>query len=495
MADKQDDTADSSDSKRDFDDLRRAVIATFSSSLARSVARVLLIIFVVDLYGIGSFGYLGEVAASVELLAAIASLGMPKTIMAYFDRHKFDAKNSANLVANALCLTAVMAVLLSIILFLLWPYIFPAASNVPAYAAAAIILIAITEMMLTLTRSRRIIKWESIVKGLVKPWGFFILAMAGYFVAVKEYDAQPIIVLIAAYFLSLIISAFTAFLGLWQLIKSQQITIGNPHLGSMAALGKESAPIAIVDAGSFASRRLDIIILGLFTGSNVTGIYYLGQQLATVIEKMRYLFEPMAAPILAQTKSTQTIGQYLKKTCRWVFAASLGAAICFTLYAVPLMELFNIYYAAAIMLMSILLLGEVIDGSSGLIDLPIIFRNPLIASRNMVITLIVETICVIIGILYFGIMGAALGFTIGMITLSALRLYSAKKLYNMRIVDSSYIKPIIAAIIAVAISWWVRDFLTSFEIFGLIVGIGICAAIYLIALRLMGISMKISDNS
>lgn len=479
-------------SDRDFSDLRRAVIATSTSSLTRVVARILLIIFVVDLYGISSFGYLGEVAASVELLAAMACLGLPKTIMAYFERHKDDANSSANLVSNALCLTAFTAFILSLILGLLWPLLFP---NIPAYMAAAIFIIALTEIMLTITRSRRIIKWESIVKGVVKPWGFFVLAMMGYFIAVQKLGAEPIIILMASYFLSLIFSALFAFVGFFQIIKNGQITAGKTNFSSMILLGKESAPIAIVDAGSFAFRRLDIIILGALTSSNVTGIYYLGQQLATVVEKMRHLFEPMAAPILAQTKSTETIGLYLQKTCRWVFAASLGVAVASIVYAKPLMELFDVYFAIAMIFMGILLIGEVADGSTGLIELPIIFRNPMIASRNVIMALIVEAVCVGFGAYHFGILGAAAGFSAGMVILAILRLYSARNLYGMQILDRNFLKPIIAGLAAGSVSFLLKDYILAYGIFGLIAGIVICGAIYLYMLKIMGVSMKVSDNS
>ena len=495
MSERNNISEEDNESARDFADLRRAVIATFSSSLARSVARVMLIIFVVDLYGIGSFGYLGEVAASVELLAALACLGLPKTIMAYFERERESARNSANLVANALGLTMIVGIILSAIMLILWPLLFPIDAHIPAYAAAAIFLISSTEMMLTLTRSRRIIKWESIVKGLVKPWGFFILAMIGYFFIIQQYDSEPMAVLIAAYFLSLIISAIFAFVGMLQILRDGQISIGRMNIRAMTSLAKDSAPIAIVDAGSFAFRRLDIIILGIMTGSNVTGIYYLGQQLATVVEKMRHLFEPMAAPILAQTRSTKTIGEYLQKTCRWVFAASLGSAICLALYAQPLMALFDVYFAAAILFMSILLWGEIADGSSGLIELPIIFRNPLIASRNVIIALFIEAISVAIAAFHFGILGAAAGFAIGMMTLAALRLYSAQKLYDIHIIDRSYYKPMIAGLLTIVVTLLVRDILMSIPYIGLIIGILVCGGVFLIALKLMGISMKISDNS
>lgn len=495
MNNQHNDSSSESSSARDFNDLRRAVMATFSGSLARVVARILLIIFVVKLYGVGNFGYLGEAVAAVELLAALATLGLPKTIMAYFDRHKFDQQGSAQLTANALCLTAIVGGGLSLILGLLWPLLFSIESSVPFYTATAIFIISMTEIMLTLTRSRRIIRWEALVKGLIKPWSFFLLSMVGYFLFVQNFDFSPMTVLITAYLLSLCMSAFFAFLGFIQLIRNDLINIGSINLKSAFSLGRESAPIAIVDAATFGFKRIDIIILGYFTSSDVTGIYYLGQQLGTVVEKFRHLFEPMAAPILAQTQSTRTIGEYLNKTCRWIFAASLGASLAFTIFAVPTMELFDVNFAAAGLLMGLLLWGEISDGSSGLVELPIIFRNPLSASRNVVITIIIEIFAVYIGVYYFGIFGAAAGFAFAMTLLAFLRLWTAYRLYDVQIMNRSYFKPIIAAICAVIPTVLARDNLLSCGLLGLIIGVSLCIILYLAILKLMGISMKISENS
>lgn len=495
MKNDPDDSESESSSARDFGDLRRAVVATFSSSLARVAARILLIIFVVKLYGVGNFGYLGEAAAVVELLAALATLGLPKTIMAYFDRHKFDERASAELVVNALCLTALMGGTLSILLGVLWPYLFSAESALPLYTAAAIFIISMTEIMLTLTRSRRIIRWEALVKGLVKPWSFFVLAMAGYFTFVQNDSYSPMTVLITAYLLSLLMSAFVAFIGFGQLIKDDLIRVGKINITSTFALGKESAPIGIVDVATFGFRRIDIVILGYFTSSDVTGVYYLGQQLGTVIEKFRHLFEPMASPILAQTQSTQTIGEYLQKTCRWVFAASLGASLSFVIFAVPNMGLFDVSFAGAGLLMALLLLGEISDGSTGLAELPIIFRNPLTASRNVIIVIIAEIIAVYICASHYGIYGAAAGFAFAMILLALLRLWSVRKLYGVQIINITYLKPIGAAIIAAIPALLTRDYFLSFGAIGFIVGVVGCSLIYLLTLKFMGLSMKISDNS
>jgi len=147
------------------------------------------------------------------LLAAVATVGLPKTIMAYLERYKLDQEDSANLVANAISLTAIMGIILGGSLFVAIPFVFPSSSYVPSYVAAAICIISFTEILLTLTRSQRIIRWEAMVKGLVKPWSFFLLAMIGYFIFVVQLGFRPMHVLIGAYSLSLILAAGVALYG------------------------------------------------------------------------------------------------------------------------------------------------------------------------------------------------------------------------------------------------------------------------------------------
>ena len=103
--------------------------------------------------------------------------------------------------------------------------------------------------------------------------------------------------------------------------------------------------------------------------------------------------------------------------------------------------------------------------------------------------------CVAIGAFHFGILGAAGGFAIGMMALAALRLYSAQKLYDIYIIDSSYFKPLAAGLLSIVFTLLIRDYLLSFPYIGLVIGILICGGIFLFALKLMGVSMKISDNS
>jgi len=213
------------DMRRDFGDFRRGVSAVLFGSGARTVARLTLIFFVVTYYGVESFGYLGEVAAIVELSAAFANLGLPKSLFGYLEQHRREGADQGALIGEACLATLLTGGLLAAGIWLLWPYIFPTAAGVPAYVAGAIVLIAVTEILLTVTRSARLMRWDMMAKGVVKPWGFLLLAALGYAGGVYALGWPPVQTLFVSYLLSLAITGIFAVAGFVMVLRDQHISL------------------------------------------------------------------------------------------------------------------------------------------------------------------------------------------------------------------------------------------------------------------------------
>tara|TARA_R110000787_G_scaffold176420_3_gene288613 strand:+ start:2629 stop:4104 length:1476 start_codon:yes stop_codon:yes gene_type:complete len=479
--------------RKDLGDLQRGMLAILGGSVARTIARVMLIVFVVRLYGLSSFGYLGEVAALIELSAALASFGLPKTLLAYLDEVKGEAAAEGQLITNAIVVSATIGLVLAGMLWLIWSSIFPASSGVPSHVAIAVAMIAATELLLTVTRSRRVIRWDTLIKGVIKPWSFLLFAFIGYFLLVKSAYLTPVATLFAAYLGSIVVSMAIAMIGFIQTQRFQQFALVAPKFGAMFALAKRSFATAIVDAGSFSFRRLDIILLGLIAGPMATGIYYLVQQIATVVEKMRHLFEPMAAPVLAQSKSLAVTQAHLQKLCLWIFASQVGLATIFILFAVPVLGLFDVVHTQAMLLMALILFGEIAEGTSGLVELPMVFNHPIVASRNILVTFFCELTFVTSGAYLFGILGAAAGFAIAMSILAMLRFRAARRQLGLTIWQLSFVKPLVASITLIIVITVAGMFLTADNIGKLVAAIAASLALYLILLRFMGLSLRIAD--
>ena len=97
---------------------------------------------------------------------------------------------------------------------MLWPFIVNPVAVHTVFAILGIPMIALAEIALTATRHRRSVAWDTIVKAVVKPWGFLLLALIGYMWMEQSGQATSLTAgeaLVAAYIASLAISAVAAF--------------------------------------------------------------------------------------------------------------------------------------------------------------------------------------------------------------------------------------------------------------------------------------------
>ena len=64
--------------------------------------------------------------------------------------------------------------------------------------------------------------------------------------------------------------------------------------------GRATSPVAAADAVEWASRRIDLAVLGAFMPASFVGIYYVAQQVATLPAKLKTSFEPVLGPAIAR---------------------------------------------------------------------------------------------------------------------------------------------------------------------------------------------------
>ncbi|WP_411817321.1 lipopolysaccharide biosynthesis protein [Hyphococcus sp. DH-69] len=426
---------------RDRRDLARGALQILSGSGVRMVARVMLIVFVAKMYGVNVFGRLGETVAIIELAAAFAAFGLNKTLLGELAKAGNSSATLRHTLYTALTLSAVISISIGTALWLIWGNIFPSHAA-PRYAAFGVPLIAMSDVALTATRHFRTVAWDTIAKAIIKPWGFLLLALAGYFVSTSPtFDGIITISLIDAlilgYVLSLLLAALLAFVVVVKMygLPRKAISIRNT-----LQLGRRTFPIAINETGIFALRRIDIIILGIVAGPAASGVYYLGRQLATVVEKMRYMFEPMLAPIIAQSQSDEKIGVHLSRLCLFVFTVQLGMLSFVFLFGDQIMSWFGQGFAVGASVLVLLLLAELIDGTVALTELPIVFRHPRWPPRSILVTVIIETALVALFGHYFGAMGAAIGFLFAMLVLASIRLILVYRFFGYWIFNPTYLE-------------------------------------------------------
>ncbi len=430
-------------------DLRKGAWQILSGFGVRMAARILLIVFVARMYGIEDFGRLGEIVAVVELLATFATFGLAKVLLGRLSEDGQEHQ-AASRIAEAAGLVAILSFSMTAILWAAWPLLASQSMAGSEFVLFGIPLIALSEIATTATRHFRTAFWDTLVKALVKPWSFLILAVAAYYwLAGTTLPSGKVIsseqALLGAYIGSLALTACAALF-------ATTISFGRgffagasrPTLGGIFDLAKRSFPIALNDTSVYAFRRIDIIILAVVAGPKATGIYYLAQQIATVVEKVRYLFEPVLAPIVAQSKSLDTIGEHLRRLGWFIFAAQTAIIVLFAIFGEPLLTWFGSGFAFGLFVVLAILVGELLDGSFGLCELPMVYRHPAWPPRMALAALAIEVVLVWILATQFGALGAAIGFATAMLILAAMRIIAVRSLYGFRVL--SWRQPAVATL-------------------------------------------------
>ena len=435
--------------ERDKRDLSRGARQILSGSGVRMLARILLIVFVAKLFGASVFGRLGETVAIVELAAAFATFGLNKTLLGELAREEAEGNPIKTRLVEALMLTCLVSFAIAGLLWFAWPLLFPT-DAAPRIAIIGVPLIALTDVTLTATRHHRTVAWDTIVKAAIKPWCFLIFALVAYGIVTDRianwlsFTSMPH-ALIGAYVGSLIVSAAVAFAVTARMFRGEMARA--PNHAEVFGLARRSFPIALNETGLFAFRRIDILLLGMLAGPAATGVYYLAQQIGTIVGKVRHLFEPMLAPIVAQSFSLDVIGAHVKRLCLFIFTVQLGMIVFVQLIDNALLAWFGPGFAAGSAVLLLILLGELLDGSFALSELPLVFRHPKWPPRAAMAALLLEFILVAVLARYFGAAGAAAGFAAAMLLLATIRLTLVHHKYDFRVITQTYL---LVALIALA---------------------------------------------
>ena len=104
--------------------------------------------------------------------------------------------------------------------------------------------------------------------------------------------------LIIAYVFSMVAALVAALI---PLIKCYGMPHGwKPDLPLAWGTAVRNVPVAAADAVEWASRRIDLAVLGAFMPASFVGIYYAAQQVATLPAKLKTSFEPVLGPAIAR---------------------------------------------------------------------------------------------------------------------------------------------------------------------------------------------------
>ncbi len=337
--------------------LARGGRTNFLGFLLRLAARLPFLFIAGRLYGAEALGRFASAMVMIELAGQLCTLGQKRGLA---QRLSEDERHPANIVADGMILSLGIAALVSSVLYVLPEPMFPSGhyTQIDRLLVTAIFPATLTDIALAALAYRYDVATTVRSRSVVEPWSLSIAAGACWYIA--PHSALSASGLSIAYIMSIYASAVVALVALLRSYGLPRQWF--PHPLRIARLALSTMPLAAADAVEWGTRKLDIAILGLFTGPAAVGVYYVAQQVASLPQKLKTSFEPILGPVITRNLKHRNYAEIARQVCQvgfWITAAQAGIALALGIPGRGVMGLVGPHFVGGTGALAFLLLGEV----------------------------------------------------------------------------------------------------------------------------------------
>ena len=364
--------ADATD-QRDIQALARGGRTNFFGFLLRLAARLPFLFIAGRLFGAEALGRFASALVIIEFASQICTLGQKRGIA---QRLSEDDRHAANIIADALALTLLLALVVSVALYVFPAPMFPSGQYdwVDRLLVLAIFPVALTDIALAALAYRYDVGATVRARSVVEPWTLSIAAGVFWYVAPQS-----------GLYLSFVVSVVAAAVAaMVPLVRSYGLPRAwTPHPLRIGRLAIDTMPLAVADAVEWGTRRLDIAMLGMFAQPASVGVYYVAQQVASLPQKLKTSFEPILGPVITRNLKEGNLAAIASQVCQvgfWITAAQAGIALALGIPGDGVLGLVGPQFTGGILALAFLLGAEVGASTAVVSEAALIYIAPM---RNL----------------------------------------------------------------------------------------------------------------
>ncbi|MEP7223106.1 MAG: oligosaccharide flippase family protein [Novosphingobium sp.] len=355
----------------------------FFGFLLRLAARLPFLLIAGRMYGAASLGRFASAMVVIELAGQLCTLGQKRGLaqrLAEGERHPDGPSRPANVVADAMLLSSLLAVAMGALLFLFPRIMYPRGqfSEWDLLLPLAILPATLTDIALSALAYRYDVATTVRSRSVVEPWTLSISAGLLFFVVPEA--GLPL-----SYLASIVTSGLVAWVAL---VRSYGLARAwSPHPSRIGRLALANLPLAAADAVEWGTRKLDIFILRFFVSDEVVGIYFVAQQVASLPQKLKTSFEPILGPVITRNlheKNYPAIARQVRQVGFWIIAAQAGVALALGLPGEGVMGLVGPTFVGGTGALAFLLAAEVVAATAVVSEAALIYMARF---RNLVVSL------------------------------------------------------------------------------------------------------------
>lgn len=475
-------------------DLRKAARGSGANYLAALLQAGIFVFHTVGARLLGKLAYGAYIFAwsVVEIANKIAVAGLDKGILRAVASERARQDGQAEIKALATALRVVLlASLAAVALIELGAGLIARWQEVPAYAPTLralgplIFLWSSTVVLIAATMGLRTMRYNLLVRGVADPalllvsgllWALSWRQGAGVAMALAHVCAASATLLLA-------LLAFGRCFGLRR-IAGGMLRRWDGHLVRF------SLPVGLAELLNQAIYRVDVILIGAFMQDPLqVANYGACILLSNVISSVRYAFDPVLSPVVAETMVSgdrERLAHNLRLMVRWVTLLSLPIFVTFLFFGRTLLGLWGQSYTSAHSALVLLATGHLANAVLGLHQWPVVMsgRSRLDLLNNAV-AFAVNLVLNLVLIPRWGLTGAASATLAGNLVLRLLQALEVGVIFRMHAFSSYWFKVVLAAgglVAGALIPGWLR-----FE-GAVALGVGLAGGLLLygVLLRLLG---------
>jgi O-antigen/teichoic acid export membrane protein len=334
-----------------------------------------------QIYGPAALGRFAYAILVVEFAAQVAALGLRRGLAQLLADGK---KPQTWIVADGLLVAAIGSAIGMAILIVFPKAMYPTTpvGGLDRLLAITVLAISWTDIALAALAYRGDVGSMVRARSIVQPWVISISAFVLSFVPIMVSRGDGLII---AYVLSMVAALIAALI---PLLRSYGLPNGwAPDLTTAWGTAVRNVPVAAADAVEWASRRIDLAVLGAFLPASFVGIYYAAQQVATLPAKLKSSFEPVLGPAIVRRLAADDragIAKQVRQVTFWIIAAQLGIALALGIPGRAVMALVGSAFTGGTAMLGFLLAAEVIAATAFVSEAALIY---IARTQNMIISL------------------------------------------------------------------------------------------------------------
>ena len=330
------------------------------------------------IYGPAALGRFAYAVLTVEFAAQVAALGLRRGLAQLLANGK---KPQAWIVADGMLVALIASAVSTAILVLFPKAMYPTTEvhGLDRLLAITVLAISWTDIALAALAYHNDVASTVRARSLVQPWTITIVAFGWSYVSLEDG-------LIIAYVFSMVAALVAALI---PLLKCYGLPRGwSPDLPTAWMTAWRNVPVAAADAVEWASRRIDLAVLGAFLPAAFVGIYYAAQQVATLPAKLKTSFEPVLGPAIVRRIAAgdlPAVAAQVRQVTYWIIAAQLGIALALGIPGRAVMGLVGSKFTGGTAMLGFLLAAEVIAASAFVCEAALIY---VARKRNMILSIV-----------------------------------------------------------------------------------------------------------